>query len=198
MGVGDVTKCTIIGNIGRDVFNIVLHYETAISIGNKQAEYDGLFDALSEVLFYKQLTNDALDFCSEKIDFTEMKFRDVDDDTVGADYAITPTEVGKRGADRLPPQTAFLVRKRTGVIGRSAQGRNYWPFGDEGVQVGGNWEENFVSDVGDWSVTLIPLVNLTGQFAFELVIYSETYGTVRTVTQTESVNRTATQRRRND
>lgn len=198
MAIGDITQVTAIGKQGEAEFNVSMHYRTTSSIGPKQLELGGLVDAFLEVLIYKQLTNDALDFMPVTTEFTKLRLRDVDDDTVGLDFLI-PSGDGQGklgGSEPLPRQLATLTQKRTEKIGKSFRGRNYWPFLTEGLIDSNDIDPPTVVDILDWVVTTQGIVSANLLNAFVLVIYSPTLGTSETVTTFGVEGQLKTQRRR--
>lgn len=183
MAQGDVTKVIIIGDDnGAEVVN-VLHYVTTSSLGPKTNELDGLYDALTENLIYKQLTNDALDFMHETASIKSIKLRDIDDETIGRDYIIPSGDGnGKLAGDRKANILALLLRNKTEKIGRSFQGRNFWNFGAENQLNGDNITSGFQTSVLDWYSTMVTIINFNLTFSFALVVYSPTLGTAEPVT----------------
>ena len=197
MAVGDGTKVTVIGNNGGARWQCVFHYETLTSFGPKSTELDGLIDAFTEVLIYKQITNDALDFMHDSNFIERIELRDIDDPTIGIDWPVPVADrLGKQGGDELALQLAVLIRKNTDKLGKSYQGRNYWQFLTEDFVSGGKITANELISLADWAATLLTIISVSLTFSFRLVVYSPTLGLMTPVTSIAVATKMKTQRRR--
>lgn len=199
MALNDVYKCTIIGHNDQAPVVLVLHYRTRLSIGDKALEMEYLAKALDEVLFKKTIVNDMLNFCHQSVIFDEIKVRDVNNPTLGYDLLLEAPNGGNLTGNQLPQQNAMLLRKGTGLIGKSFRGRNYFPFGNTGsLDSSGQWGALFLANALDWFVSIAYILDpvLGTNFQWELVIYSEKLLVTNTVTTFSAIDDPRTQRRR--
>jgi len=196
MAIGDVTQVTIRGSTQDNPWASVFYYETLTSFGPKSSELWGLVDAVEEFFFYGQTRNDMLDFMHPSVSVHSLGLRDVHNPEVGLDNIMSPILYGGASGEALPPQTAFLIKKATGEMGRSKQGRNYLPLGTETLQNGGEWGTSWLNDVVGWFPYIQTIVNSTIQFSFRMVIWSKKLQVATPVTAIGAVSRARTQRRR--
>jgi len=198
MAVGDVYECTILGRNSQAPVVLVFHYETIVSIGNKELEMQYLFESIKEIFFNKTLINDLLNFCHLTVVFEEVKIRDVRDKTQGRDDLLEPIAVGQLTSNEAPNQLAMLGRKRTSLIGRSYRGRNYLPVGNRDSMVSnGQYGDIFTQNVLDWYANLALIsVPLIPNFFYQLVIWSDKLQVSTAVTTFGVVQDPRTQRRR--
>lgn len=198
MAVGDVYELTLLGKNSQAPVVLVLHYETTVSLGNKELEMLYLFESAKEAFFNKTLVNDLLNFCHETVIFEEIKIRDVRDKTQGRDDLLEPPAVGQLLSFEAPNQLAMLGRKRTALIGRSYQGRNYLPVGNrDSLTANGQYGDIFTANVLDWYASIYLLnLPLVPNFFYQLVIWSEKIQVATVVETFGVVQDPRTQRRR--
>jgi len=198
MAVGDVYEVTIIGRNSQAPIVLVFHYETTISVGDKATEMEYLFNSVEEIFFRKTLVNDLLNFCHSSVIFEEVKIRDVRDTTQGRDDLLEPPAVGGLTGNEAPNQLSMLARKRTALIGRSFQGRNYLPVGNrDSIVANGQYGDIFTANVLDWYSSLYLIsVPLIFNFFYQLVIWSDKLQVSTPVTTFGMVQDPRTQRRR--
>lgn len=147
MSYGDIFRLAVIGEggSGQELVN-VFHYQQDSLLTVGEAGVDLARGWESAVM------PDFLNTFSPGGAIHMLQIRGVTDPTYGYDYDISGHPVGTGpGGDDLPPQVSAVITWKTGLIGRSFNGRTFcWPAGEAG-QNRGNISSAYATYLSDFA-----------------------------------------------
>lgn len=179
MAVGDIYRAAVRAQIGTDDVVNVLHYRTTVSVGAVGNEPVALAEGL-EIDFVTALAAQQ----NQQLQYQEITVRGVTQPTIGTDHSLTGIVGGGTG-ELLPFQDAMLVLLRTGLFGRSYQGRSFVGGLEEAAQSNSTFNVGIRTNIesvfnDSLSLTVILPGGLT--YSFELGVYSRLLGVFTPVT----------------
>jgi len=136
MAVGDVYEVSVIGAQGGKSPTIVMGWKQLVAVTGDEMTH--LAQAIETTL------SGFVSMWSTGFTWELCKVRMPDDPLVGADVDIEVA--GTNSGEALPPQSAAVVAKKTGLIGASRNGRFYIPGLTEGYQAAGLWTESAMTN----------------------------------------------------
>lgn len=174
MAIGDIYRVAIRAEIGTDDVVNVVHFRTTVSVGAVQNEPLALAQGLEDDVLPGLAANQ-----SGSLQYREITVRGVTQPTIGADHPLTG--IGGAGTGELLPYfNAMLVLLRTGLFGRSYQGRFFVGGLEEGAQSNSTFNAGILANVQSAidamrTVTDVQPGGLT--YSFELGVYSRLLST---------------------
>lgn len=169
MAVGDIYRVAIRAEIGSDDIVNVMHYRTTVSVGAVSNEPLALAQGLEDDFISLLQANQ-----NQNLQYREIAVRGVTQPTIGTDHSMTA--VGGAGiGELLPTFNAMLVLLRTGLFGRSYQGRFYVGGLEEGAQEDSEFNAGILANLEaalDDARTITDVQPGALTYSFELGVYS--------------------------
>lgn len=175
MAVTDVYQLALFCSspVGRDTVS-VLHYEQVQPTSNPVGT---LMDAFEEMVIPAYTVPLSAELALKMIRVKQKRGGEAEGEST---FLIPGTATGQR----LPPQSAGLIRLRTGLSGKRRRGRVYIPGGTEEAQSGGLWSNGHIAALLNLGNALInvgddggggPLFKLTIWSRKDLLSYNVTH-----------------------
>lgn len=125
-----------------------------------------------------------------------LQIRNVTQPTFGIDYTTGLPIAGLLAGEALPPQTAFIVSWRTGLIGRSRRGRTFvWPP-NEASQASGQLSGGYLAALNNFATQSLTVTGAGGAPVYLKVVFSEVLTQAFTINSFTVPQFSGSQRRR--